>query len=123
MPPNALFESMAKTQLKEKPFRMNLDDRLVVENTIAKHCELRNWPLYVVNERSNHVHAVLSATTYSPETVRNQLKAWCTRRLKKSNPDRTRFWSEGASCRWINHDEDLDSAVLYASNEVQDNKR
>jgi hypothetical protein len=34
---------------------------------------------------------------------------------------RSRFWTEGASCRWINHENDLEAAILYVV-EAQDRK-
>ncbi|MGI9518712.1 MAG: transposase [Pirellulaceae bacterium] len=88
---------------------------------MERHCEIRNWQLHSVAVRSNHIHVVLTAPHYTPEQVRDQLKAWCTRKLKPSHPGRLRFWTEGASCRWINHEEELDRAVTYVV-DAQDRK-
>jgi REP element-mobilizing transposase RayT len=93
----------------------------VVEDTIRKHCAVRDWHLHAVNARTNHVHVVVTAVGYEPETVRDQFKAWCTRRLKASESARTRFWTEGGSCRWINQEADLEAAVFYVI-EGQDRK-
>ena len=71
--------------------------------------------------RSNHVHVVVTASATKPETVVVQFKAWCTRNLKSSHTDRERFWTEGASTRWINDDSSLASAIEYTS-EAQDRK-
>ena len=120
-PSNKLFLTMAKSEMKESAFSLTSDDRAIVEETIARHCEIRAWVLHAVNARSNHVHVVVTSSGYKPETVRDQFKAWCTRHLKRIYPARKRFWTEGASCRWINFEEDLQSAVLYAT-EVQDCK-
>jgi hypothetical protein len=38
--------------------------------------------LHAVNCRSNHVHVVVTANR-DPDEVREQFKAWCTRRLKQ----------------------------------------
>jgi hypothetical protein len=67
------------------------------------------------------VHVVVTAPGYAPETVRDQFKAWCTRKLKPTHQERKRFWTEGASCRWINQEVDLQTAMLYAG-EAQDRK-
>ena len=92
---------------------MTKNDRLVVENVIQRHCEIRDWYLHAVNARSNHVHVVVTAYDRVPDQVHNQFKAWCTRTLKTTYPGRTRFWTERSSCRWINHEADLEAAVAY----------
>ena len=43
------------------------------------------------------------------------------RTLKKHEPTRSRFWTEGGSGRWINREEDLDAVVVYVM-EGQDRK-
>lgn len=114
-PPNELFAKMAEADMKETAFTLSLDDREIVEKTVARHCEIRGWKLHKVNARSNHVHVVVTAPGYKPETVRDQFKAWCTRKLKPNHPGRERFWTEGASCRWINHEDDLEAAIMYVA--------
>ena len=91
-----------------------MQDRKIVELTIEKHCEIRNWTLHQVNARSNHVHGIVTAPGYNPKTVRDQFKAWCTRKLKASHSNRQRFWTEGAICRYIQHEADLDATIEYA---------
>ena len=120
-PANQLFREMAATEMKETPFILSSDDRAVVEKTVAKHCEIRGWQLHAVQARTNHVHVVVTASDYKPEIVSDQFKAWCTRKLKPTYPGRERFWTEGGSRRWINHEDDLESAIIYV-NEAQDRK-
>jgi REP element-mobilizing transposase RayT len=73
------------------------EQRQIVEATIADHCRIRNWVLHAVNCRSNHLHVVVSAPGYHSNVVREQFKAWCTRRLKEhalathTNPTRQRW--------------------------------
>ncbi len=118
---NPLFVEVARSRMKEPEFRLSTGDRRIVEGTIRDHCRVRNWHLHAVNARSNHVHVVVTAAGYPPGTVREQFKAWCTRRLKEAGATRTRFWAEGASCRWINHEDELEAAVRYVT-EAQDRK-
>jgi len=99
--------------MKEPAFRLQKFDRQVVEKTIVQHCKIRNWFLHAVNVRSNHVHVVLTAAGYQPQIVRDQLKAWCSRKLKANQLERTRFWTQGASHRWLNTDESLAAAIEY----------
>ena len=119
--PNPLLEEMARSRMKEAEFILSDAQRRIVEATIRRHCEVRGWMLHAVNARTNHVHVVVTAAGYRPETVRDQFKAWCTRRLKVVEPARTRYWTEGGSCRWINLEADLEAAVLYTA-EAQDRK-
>ncbi len=119
--PNELFNRTAQSQMKEPEFLLSEDDRAVVEETVEKHCGIRGWTLHAVNARSNHVHVVVTAPSYAPGTVRDQFKAWCTRKLTPAHRGRERFWTEGASCRSINHDDDLEAAIRYAG-EAQDRK-
>ena len=113
-PPNEIFREAARSKLKEAEFALSVQDRKIVELTIEKHCEIRNWTLHQVNARSNHVHVIVTAPGFNPKAVRDQFKAWCTRKLKASHSNRQRFWTEGASCRYIQHEEDLDAAIEYA---------
>ena len=75
-----------------------------------------------VNCRSNHVHVVVTAAEH-PEEIRDQFKAWCTRRLKQlerrrmadvlSIRARQHWWAERGSQRYINDEEGLEAAILY----------
>ena len=118
---NPLCEETSEARMSEASFFLTEPDRNDVQDTIRKHCGIRGWKLHAVNARSNHVHVVVTAAGYRPETVRDQFKAWCTRRLKQSYRGRQKFWTEGASCRWINVEDDLDAAIQYTL-EAQDRK-
>ena len=107
--------------MKEPEFRLSASDRRIVEETIRDHCRVRNWHLHAINARSNHVHVVVTAAGYQPETARDQFKSWCSRRLKEAGAARTRFWTEGGSCRWINHEQELEAVVIYVI-DAQDRK-
>ncbi|MBI2825478.1 MAG: hypothetical protein HYX69_12400 [Planctomycetia bacterium] len=80
--------------------------------------------MHAVNCRSNHLHIVVTAREH-PDDVRDQFKAWCTRRLKEFQhqrtptgshealPVRTRWWAERGSKRYINDADSLEAAILY----------
>src|SRR5262249_21050343 len=112
---------VAQSKLKEPPFMLVEPHRSLVEDTIHRHCDVRGWALHAVNVRSNHVHVVVTAPRYAPGTVKEQFKAWCTRKLKQIEPTRQRIWTEGGSCRWINGEADLEAVILYVT-EAQDRK-
>ena len=118
---NSLIAATAKARMREDVFLLTISDRKVVEETIGDHCEIRGWELHALNVRSNHLHVVVTAGENSPEKVVAELKTWCTRKLKEAHEKRNRFWTQGASCRWLNSDDDLAKAVDY-TNEAQDRK-
>ena len=113
----------AEASMTEDACLLNADQRQVVEATIAEHCRIRNWVLHAVNCRSNHLHVVVTAPGYHPDVVREQFKAWCTRRLKEhahTNPTRQRgsqvrdqWWAERGSKRYINDPDSLEAAIFY----------
>jgi REP element-mobilizing transposase RayT len=97
------------------------DQRDIVERECRQHCEYRAWHLWEVNARSNHVHAVVTAVGYSGKTVRDQLKANCTRGLREHSAefcDRP-VWTVGGDWECINTEEDLETVCLYVR-EAQD---
>ena len=110
--------------MAEDACRLDLSQRDVVQQQVTETCQFRGWPLHAVNCRSNHVHVVLSADQ-SPKVVRNQLKAWCTRRLKELEGKRQvalgragtgirgNWWAERGSQRFINDEDSLEAAILY----------
>lgn len=118
-PPNAFLEDINRARMKEDEFRLSVDQRTVIEATVRKHIEIRDWTLHAINPRSNHVHVVVTAPGYGPKVVRDQFKAWCTRKLKCAGAARVRFWTEGGSCRWLNTEDELDAAIVYVT-ECQD---
>jgi REP element-mobilizing transposase RayT len=79
--PDPILEQEAAARMTEDACRLDHEQRRVVEATIADHCRIRRWSLYAVNCRSNHLHIVVAADR-DPDEIREQFKAWCTRRLK-----------------------------------------
>src|SRR5262245_44600580 len=74
----------ARQQQAESAIRLNSQQRQIVEDTIAAHCKFRGWKLWIARAMSNHVHVVVTAAGNAPDAVMDQLKAWCTRRLKEA---------------------------------------
>ena len=124
--PDAARMLEAEARMTEDACRLDGEQRGVVERQIAETCRIRNWELHAVNCRSNHAHVVVTADQ-APKIVRNQLKAWCTRRLKEleavrhdaqgrdvdATPLRENWWAERGSQRFINDSECLEAAILY----------
>jgi REP element-mobilizing transposase RayT len=100
---------------------LKMPERRSVEEQIAETCHYRGWTLHAVNCRSNHVHVVVTAKTETKIKVHDDLKAWCSRRLKKSDPLRTKWWTEGGSKQLILTEDSLYEVIRYVL-ETQDRK-
>jgi REP element-mobilizing transposase RayT len=88
--PDAVKKLEAEARMTEDACRFDAEQRIVVERQIAETSQTRGWELHAVNCRSNHVHVIVTASP-APKIVRNQLKAWCTRRLKELEIKRRQF--------------------------------
>jgi REP element-mobilizing transposase RayT len=111
-PGDASLQQRAQAAQKEDTFTLDAEQRRIVEQTIRDHCKIRGWTLHAVNVRSNHVHVVVTADR-DPDEVMTQFKAWCTRRLKETDPGRERWWTKGGSTKWINDNAYLQNAIRY----------
>jgi len=107
-------EAAARAKMKFPEVRLRPHDRQTVEEACRLHCCHRTWCLHAVNARSNHVHVVVSGNE-KPESIRDQLKANCTSRLRRQ-PDPLiceRIWTKKGDCEVLFTDEELWNAVAY----------
>ena len=119
--PQPLLEQWHRDRLKHDVILLNEEHREIVENEIEKHCEHRNWHLWIASARTNHVHAVVTAVNHSGSKTRDQLKANCTRGLREQFKifiDRP-VWTVGGDWKCINDEDDLERAIIYGG-EAQD---
>jgi REP element-mobilizing transposase RayT len=116
-----LLADWCRDQMIERPIFLDEFERTTVQQIIKLHCNHRAWHLHAVNCRSNHCHAVITSTTHSGEQVRDQLKAWSTRKLKEIQRAQTtlernvreRWWSRNGSVRYVFVEESLEAAIQY----------
>lgn len=112
-PPDAARAEQSRAMLVNDPLKLSIEERKVVEETIAKHGELRGWKLHAVNARSNHVHVVVTAPI-DPDEVTEQFKTWCTRRIKPlRDPPPRKWWTRGQSTKYVNDEAGLVNVVEY----------
>ncbi|MCY2987368.1 MAG: transposase [Planctomycetota bacterium] len=115
--PDPILKQAARKRMTEPACTLDDEQRDLVEKTIREHCDIRKWHLHAVSCRTNHVHVVVSAHR-DPEDLRDQLKAWCTRKLKdlqrsRSEPLRENWWTERGSQRHLGDAESLEAAIVY----------
>jgi len=89
-----------RAAMTDEPARLDDDQRKLVEDTIRQVISFRGWELHAINVRT-------------PETVMEQLKAWCSRRLSERLGRKRKWWTEHGSTKWINDANYLANAVQY----------
>ena len=128
--PDPILELESAARMTEDACRLALHQRERVEKQVAETCDHKGWVLHAVNCRSNHVHVVLSSPA-PPKVIREQVKAWCTRRLNEQQVEmgiperewRSNWWTERGSIRWVFTEADLAVAIDYVLNQQNDSRR
>ncbi len=119
--PQPQLEQWHRDRLNHEIILLGKNHRSIVEQQIEAHCEHRDWKLWIVNPRTNHVHVVVTAAGYEGKTVQDQLKANATGTLRRYDSqfvDRP-VWTTKGDVQQLKTEEDLVSAIQY-SGEAQD---
>ncbi len=127
--PDPILELECAARMTEGACLLAPHQRERVHKQVTETCQHKRWLLHAVNCRTNHVHVVLSSPA-PPKIIREQLKAWCTRRLNEQQVElgipeaerRRNWWTERGSIRWIFNESDLAAAIEYVLCQ-QDNAR
>ena len=100
--------------LLQPPVKMGKPERAIVEKTIEENCAIRKWSLWIINVRTNHVHAVVTAHC-KPERVLNAFKANATRQLRQAKrwEGEQSPWARGGSKRYLWTEKQLADAIAY----------
>jgi REP element-mobilizing transposase RayT len=114
-PPQPRLEQWHSERLKHPVILLSTEQRAIVEAECRRHCTYRNWRLWEVSARTNHVHVVVTAPNYSGKQVRDQLKANCTRGLRERwEVFRNRpVWAAAGDWECINSENDLEAVCMY----------
>jgi REP element-mobilizing transposase RayT len=112
---------IARRAMKDPPLILSHTARILVDNIMREHCQLRAWDLRALAIRSNHVHAVIANPTIAPEPIVKQLKEWATRKLRSHNTvaPRQRVWADHASTLYLYTPESLAEKTHYVT-DMQD---
>lgn len=112
--PNENREKARLAQLQQNPYQLDDSKRQIVLETILEVAQFRNWTIWAIHVRSNHVHVVITASI-APEKVMSDLKAYCSRRIRErtdEQSDRNR-WTRHGSTIWINDEKGLLKVIEY----------
>ena len=119
--PRPRLERWQRDRLRHDVILLTKEHRSIVKTRIVEHCKHRGWKLWVANPRTNHVHVVVTAAGYAGAKVRDQLKANATGALRQHDEVFVGrpVWTTKGDVSFLNSDDDLESAVVYAG-EAQD---
>jgi REP element-mobilizing transposase RayT len=124
-PPDREREQACREKIQEDVVLLDEAQLQIVTATVAAHCRHRSWELLALAVKTNHVHVVVAAER-AGDVVRDQLKAWCSRRLSDAaglsgqttkSGGRRRWFTEGAYVRQIETDEYLSEVLAYVNNQ------
>ena len=95
--------------------KLNADRRRAVENAIRETCSIRDWSLFAVNIRTNHVHTVVATGGKAGELALNAFKANATRQMREDGCWRSERspWADKGSCRRLWNENSISNAIDY----------
>ena len=104
--------------LKQPPVKLNSRERSIVETAIRETFAIRNWQLWSVNVRTNHVHAVVSANK-KPEAVLSAMKANSTRAMREAGfwTSNLTPWAFRGSKKYLWTEKQLTDAIAYVESD------
>ena len=104
----------AKLLMTEEPYRMDVQRRAVVLQSVRDLCARRGWLLLAAHIRPTHLHVIVEAGR-TPELVMTALKASASASLNRLGIDgcSSRRWARHGSTRYLWNPEDLSAAIHY----------
>ncbi len=112
LPPDQERRNIAASRLKGKPAALTWGERQVVDAEVRSQCAFRDWRLWALNVRTEHVHVVVSSAE-TPERVMNALKSYATRALRSEGGRLGPVWSRHGSTRYLWKEDALAAACVY----------
>ncbi|MDH4202797.1 MAG: transposase [Phycisphaerae bacterium] len=112
LPENTGFYHHEQAKFKASPVLLDNIQRQIVRDTIVKHCEIRQWRLFALHVRTNHVHTVVKANKRIDQ-VANELKGWPKRVLREEGFDPPKVWTGGSSKVYIYSEGTLREKIHY----------
>ena len=114
-PANPIFENQQRAKLKSPPVLLDEAQRPVVKQAIKDVCIHREWRLFALNVRTNHVHVVVNTVREKPEHALRDFKSYSTRALRwaKFWPHGHSPWVDGGSTRYLWKEQSVTAACEY----------
>lgn len=114
-PDNPAWQKMSAELLAIDPVYLHGRQRSSVKKAIKATCKKRNWGLFALNVRTNHVHAVVNAGDIKGSKVLHALKSNATRQMREDGVwlENISPWSSGGSKRLLWNEISVDAAIGY----------
>jgi REP element-mobilizing transposase RayT len=118
IPGDLRWERYNDNRMKLEPVKLDAQRRAAINEAIQETCDLRGWNLWTQNVRTNHVHAVVTASC-DPELVLRALKANATRKMREAGcwQSSQTPWARKGSKRWLWTHDQRRSAIGYVEDE------
>ena len=124
IPQDERRRAAAQGAMVDTPVTLTPEQRGAMDKVIVDHCRIRSWVLHTRNVRTQHVHVVVSSPI-DGENVREELKAWGSRRLSElagippaARKDGARkWWTEKGNIEPIWNDRQLEAAIRYVNDQ------
>ena len=112
--PNPRWKQYVEQTLLRDPVVLDSLRRRVTDEAIRLTCNVRQWHLFALNVRTNHVHVVYSAPVPAARAV-TAFKANATRKMRVSGcwSAAASPWASGASKRYLWNTTQLQRAITY----------
>lgn len=97
------------------PYYMDEPRRKIALQALVDWARKKEWKLWAVHVRSNHIHIVITALGKEVERVMNELKAAISRKMNRAYPteaSQTR-WTRHGSTRYLWKEDGVAAAVHY----------
>lgn len=112
--PNTSRQDYEAQLLKCPAVKLESDQRECTRIAVREACNIRNWPLFALNVRTNHVH-IVAATDTSAKKAMAAFKAYATTEMRRRGVwmERHGPWARGGSARLIWTQSQLERATYY----------
>lgn len=116
--PNPGWNECNFAKLKHEPVALNAQRRKAVEIALREICEFRNWKIYALKVRTNHIHIVVAAQAKSPDQILIALKTNATRKIRENKcwESENTPWAEKGSKRYLWNEKAFERAIDYVIN-------
>ncbi|MCG3182166.1 MAG: hypothetical protein ICCCNLDF_00227 [Planctomycetes bacterium] len=107
-----------KGKLKHPPVTLDAPSRKIVRDAIEDYCRFKDWPLFALSVRTNHVHVVVKAVETSSKML-NAIKARATRMLREAGAFEANrpIWTERGNQGKLLTEKAVNDAINYVLNE------
>jgi REP element-mobilizing transposase RayT len=115
--PNPSFENLRRSQLKFLPLLLDAAMRKAVRLAIEECCIFRNWKVFAVHVRTNHVHVAMP-NCESGEKMLHDFKSYATRKLRALRliARGRSVWTSGGSVSRLYGEAEVFRAIDYVKN-------